>query len=201
MFRRLARIMNASTHRMLPERNDLRRYGWRMVWVVLLAIHAGAVPMAVRGLPFFSEGSVDAYSVFRFGGLLVAAAFCLLKVADVAWLRVRPGRSGSLSIAVVLALLHAGTIQRVRDGEIAVTPSQVGVFLFVGTSLQIDLARRSIRILVAELRATHDRTAADRPLSGAAAFSLRSRRPLDPNRFIVPLAPRPPPCCCMSLVS
>jgi len=201
MTRPRVQTMTERSNRTPSRACDARRHLWRLLWVVLLAIHAGAVPAAVRGLPFFSDATFDASTVFRFAGLLLAAAFCLLKVADVPWLRIRPGWRGSVSIAVVLALLHVSVLHRARDGDVALAPSQVGVFLFVGTSLNLDLARRSLRVLVAELRATHDRGAADRPLCGATYASAPLWSPIGLDSLTSPLAPRPPPHFALSFVS
>ncbi len=193
--------MKERTNRTRSSSCGLRGHVWRLFWVVLLAIHAGAVPTSVRGLPPFSDATLDAFTVFRFAGLLLAATFCLLKVADVSWLKIRPGWRGSVSIAVVLALLHVSAVQRAQEGDLTLTPSQVGVFLFVGTSVNLDLARRSIRVLVAELRATHDRGVADRPPAGATYASTPLQPPIDLDRLTSPLAPRPPPGFSMSLAS
>jgi len=197
----LIQIMTTGTNSIRSWGRDTRSHLGRVLWTALLAIHVGAVPAALSRLALSSDATLDAYSVFRFGGLLLAATFCLLKIADVAWLRIRPGWRGAVSMAVVVALLHAGALERAQAGDVSLTPSQVGVFLFVGTGLNLDRVRRSIRILVAELRAAHDRGAQDRPPSGAAYASAPIQPPIDLDRLTSPLAPRPPPPFPISLVS
>lgn len=84
---------------------------WRAVWSLLLVLHL---------LPFFSAltyaPSADAPGAAELLVRLVALSgslgFFLLKIVDVPWLRLRPGRRSWVAAAGVVALMHVGAVQR-----------------------------------------------------------------------------------------
>jgi hypothetical protein len=106
----------------------------RLFWVGILAIHLGAIPSLITKF-LLGDGGTLADAAFRGVGLLLTAAFCGLKVADVRWLRLRPGWRSTVAASLIVALLHVNVIERAQGGEAALAPGQLGVFLFVGSTL------------------------------------------------------------------
>ncbi len=79
----------------------------RLFWGVMVLGHAPALLLAWRGLV------VGEASALRLAVLAVSEIVFILKLFDVAWLRVRGGRGGVLAVTMAVVLLHAGVLRQV----------------------------------------------------------------------------------------
>lgn len=84
------------------------RLAGRALWLLASLVHVQAIARAVG----FGEAGVE---WFRAGVLLVGMAFCLLKVADVAAFRLKPGWRPWLVGLLTLILIHAGMMPGLHD--------------------------------------------------------------------------------------
>ncbi len=80
---------------------------WRRVfWLVMMAGHAPALVMAWRGV-LAGDGSL-----LRLIVLAASEVVFLLKLLDVAWLRIGRGWRGNLAVIMGIVLLHAGVLRQ-----------------------------------------------------------------------------------------
>ena len=167
----------------------------RAFWLFMLVFHVWAIRsawFALDGLPGDAEWLS---SGFRFLVLIGSAVFFALKIADVSWLRLKPGWRSAISSLVIVALLHVSVVDRAVEGELSYSPVHLGVVLFVGSLVEFDGLRRAmlrVRGLIA-----HRLVALPSP---AASYAHSHRRTylntLRPPRWLVStgvLAPRAPP--------
>ncbi|GEM_PF-1338419 len=79
----------------------------RLFWAVMLLGHAPALLLAWQGV------LAGEASWLRLAVLALSEIIFLLKLADVSWLRVRPGRGSVLAVSMAVVLLHAGVLRHV----------------------------------------------------------------------------------------
>lgn len=103
-----------------------------LFWAVLLAAHLLAVPSIVDGLAGVRASRELAAPLLRAVWLAASAAFFLLKIADVPWLRFTPGRKSVLSAALAIALFHAVVIER-SDADTGGAVPRTGLVVLVGS--------------------------------------------------------------------
>lgn len=103
-----------------------------LFWVILLAAHLLAVPSIVDGLAGVRASRELAAPLLRAVWLAASAAFFLLKIADVPWLRFTPGRKSVLSAALAIALFHAVVIER-SDADSGGAVPRAGLVVLVGS--------------------------------------------------------------------
>lgn len=112
----------------LYRRTNLRT----LFWLILLAAHLLAVPSIVDGLTGVRASRELAAPLLRAVWLAASAAFFLLKIADVPWLRFTPGRKSVLSATLAIALFHAVVIER-SDADTGGAVPRAGLVVLVGS--------------------------------------------------------------------
>lgn len=116
----------------------------RAFWGGLLALHAAPVA-ASWNAAWIADVDAAVAAQIRLAMLLGSIAFFILKVMDVPWLRLRPGRQSAAASLVVLALLHYGVIDRAAGLGIAYGPEHLGIVLFLGGAVSTDAGRTLLR--------------------------------------------------------
>jgi len=167
----------------------------RAFWLVILVFHVGAIRSVWVALEGMSVDGEWLSSGFRFLALIGSAVFFALKIADVSWLRLRPGWRSAISSLVIVALLHVSVVDRVIEGELSYSPVHLGVVLFIGSLVEFDGLRRAMLrlrgLIVRHLVALSSPTA-----SYAHSHRRTYLNTLRPPRWLVStgvLAPRAPP--------
>lgn len=161
-------------------------------WLSLLLLHGAALPSIGSALAS-PAGVADRLGLLvRLVGLTASALFFVLKVADVRWLRLRPGWRSAVAAVIVVALLHVGVVDRAVAGTLAVDPAPVGVVLFLGSLCHVDILRQAFGLILAILSAFgHSRREPHR-----RGMRWENARPPALEQFIASLgAPRAPPVC------
>lgn len=181
----LAFLQRTNTHALMK----------RVFWVFILVLHVGAIRSTWFILDGMSGNADRLSSGFRFLALIGSAIFFALKIADVSWLRLRPGWRSFISSLVIVALLHVNVVDRATKGELSYSPTQLGIVLCVGTLVEFDGLRRAmlrVRGFIAHCLAALS--------SPAASYAQSHRRTylntLRPPRWLVStgvVAPRAPP--------
>ncbi len=151
----------------------------RALWLLASLVHVQAIARAVG----FGEAGAE---WFRAGVLLVGMAFCLLKVADVAALRLKPGWRPWLVGLLALVLIHAGMMPGLNDSVADVWAAGT-----LGTTALAWIRPRLARVLKRLDRVRRDRPRLILPLVGLPSDWLPSIRRLLLCRLIV--TPRAPP--------
>ncbi len=121
---------------------------WRLFWLFMLVIHVGAVRSAVSS---FVQPGVEYDRAIGLGRLLIlsaSAAFFVLKVVDVSWLRLKPGWRSWLASGLVVALLHVQVMKRASDGVLDIAPTGTVAFLVFGTIFESQILFRGWRRLL-----------------------------------------------------
>jgi hypothetical protein len=167
----------------------------RAFWVFILVLHVGAIRSTWFVLDGMSDNAEWLSSWFRFLALIGSAVFFALKIADVSWLRLRPGWRSFISSLVIIALLHVNVLDRATKGELSYSPTHLGIVLCVGTLVEFDGLRRAmlrVRGFIA-----HRLVVLSSPAASYAYFHrLTYLNTLRPPRWLVStgvLAPRAPP--------
>jgi len=167
----------------------------RAFWLFILVFHVGAIRSAWFVLAGMSSDADWLSSGFRFLALIGSAVFFALKIADVSWLRLRPGWRSTVSSLVIVALLHVSVVNRAVEGELSYSPVHLGVVFFVGSLVEFDGLRRTmlrIRGLIVRRLVALSLP----PASIAHSHRRTSLNTLRPPRWLVTtgvLAPRAPP--------
>ncbi len=136
-----------------------------MFWAVLLLAHLGALRSEWEALAAISGLNGWGTSVLRSLALFASAAFFVLKIADVRWLRLQPGWRSVVASLVVIGLLHLNVLERVTRTDLSNGPAPLGIVLFVATLIESDRLRRALRRI---------------PSIADAALRL----PMHPRRFV-----------------
>lgn len=89
----------------------LRRHAWCLFWLAALVIH---LPACASALGEALHGRVD---LLRLALLAITQTLFVLKIIDVAWLRVRTTPRALLGWACGVALLHAAILPLTRARE------------------------------------------------------------------------------------
>jgi len=117
----------------------------RTFWTGMLVLHVGAIRSVWLGLHTpGAEGDTVAGAV-RVATLGLSVVFFLLKIADVRWLRLKPGWRSTVSAIVVVAVLHISVLDRASRREIYYSPAHLGFVLCIGTLLEVEGLRRMLR--------------------------------------------------------
>jgi hypothetical protein len=122
----------------------------RAIWAGLLVLHVGVAPAAWNAAVSAATGESVA-SLVRLGALLLSSAFFALKIADVAWLRLPPGRKPLFAAVTVVALLHAGAVQRSMGADLLSPDGQVAAAVLVGGVLERERLASLVRRYVARI--------------------------------------------------
>lgn len=130
-----------------------RRWVRSGFWLSLFLLHGAALPSIGSALAT-PAGVADRLGLaVRLIALTASGLFFLLKVADLRWLRLRPGWRSAVAAVVVVALLHVGVVDRAIAGDVAIDPTQVGVVLFLGSLCHLDALRQAFGLILAILSA------------------------------------------------
>ena len=168
----------------------------RVVWAGILALHLAAVPGVIGAM---LEGSGDAgglATLTRLLGLLASAGFFVLKIIDLPCLRLKPGWRSTATALLIVGLLHWGVIEQAVFGEVTVSPSHLGVVLFVvavgQTGIRVPVARWLRRFRPAPSLWRFKRHAPERLGHAWSHVWLAFISLCTP----IIVGPRPPPTCC-----
>jgi hypothetical protein len=161
----------------------------------MLVFHVGAIRSAWFALDGLSGDAEWLSSGFRFLILIGSAVFFALKIADVSWLRLKPGWRSAISSLVIVALLHVSVVDRAVEGELSYSPVHLGVVFFVGSLVEFDGLRQGV--LRIRGLAAHKLTGLRPALSSFACFHRGiDSDSLGPLQWLITtlvLSPRPPP--------
>jgi len=120
------------------------RLAWRAFWTAVFVVHLLAFRSTVETLVLGDSASIgDALT--RGLGLSLGITFCGLKLLDVQFLRLKPGWRSTVAAGVAIALLHVGALDRTPDHGGTISPSQVGVVLFVCAFVDVRALAAGIR--------------------------------------------------------
>lgn len=123
----------------------------RAFWVGMFALHAVAVPtMWSRIAEAVSEGGF-LLGAARGAGFLASLLFFLLKVADVRWLRLRPGWRPATTAILTVALLHGDPVYRWASSDSPADFEPVVVLFVVGGALECEVFRRAVGRLAQQI--------------------------------------------------
>lgn len=168
----------------------------RVLWAGILILHVAAVPAVIGAM---LEGSGDAGGVAaltRLLGLLASAGFFVLKIIDLPCLRLKPGWRSTATALLIIGLLHWGVIEEAISGEVTISPSHLGVVLFVvavgQTGIRVPVVRWLRRFRAAPSLWRLKRQAPER-LGHAWSHVWLA---LDGLCTPIIVGPRPPPACC-----
>ncbi len=167
----------------------------RLFWLVLLVLHAVAIRSAWSGSWAEGPGAEIAWPALRLLALILSSLFFTLKIADVAWLRLKPGWRPLVASLVVIGFLHVHAISRGAEGELAYSPAHLSVVLIVGTVFESKTVRRGFVRLAAFFRSPAETWASTR-CSPAAFHRWMTPDALRPAGALIAagiLTPRPPP--------
>jgi len=167
----------------------------RAFWLFMLVFHVGAIRSAWCALDGLSGDAEWLSTGSRFLALIGSAVFFALKIADVSWLRLKPGWRSAVSSLVIVALLHVNVVDRAVEGELSYSPVHLGVVLFVGTLVEFDVLRRAVQRIRGFI--AHRVVGVQPSLSSCTYFHRRTYiDTLRPPRWLIStgvLAPRAPP--------
>ncbi|MEK6675493.1 MAG: hypothetical protein AABZ47_07545 [Planctomycetota bacterium] len=83
----------------------------RVFWAALLILHLAALPASWSSFGIAWSAKDWGTPAIRTAGLLLTAAFFILKVLDVAWLRLMPGWRSGVAAVTVVALIHVNVLE------------------------------------------------------------------------------------------
>ena len=118
--------------RFRSSRLNLGQVAWRLFWIGMLAVHAGALRTAVLELVSCASTERRLAVAARLFILSVSALFFCLKIVDAPWLRLRRGWRSTIYSLVVLGIIHLGVVERATQTNLAYSPAHLGVVLFAG---------------------------------------------------------------------
>ncbi len=121
----------------LPSLPRLSHVAWRLFWMGMLAVHAGAIRSVVLELASLTTTEWRLAVAVRLFVLAVSALFFCLKLIDIRWLRLRPGWCSKIYSLVVIGIIHLGVVERVTHSEFVYSPGHLGVVLFAGGALGV----------------------------------------------------------------
>jgi hypothetical protein len=161
----------------------------------LLLTHVWAIGSAWSTLETES-GSDGWFSLaVRLFALSASAVFFILKIADVRWLRLKPGWRSMTTALIVVGLLHVSVLERELEGRSVLPPGPVGLVLCVGTLMGLEA--EGLRRLLRRLMVTQgcDRPTPERhPFQHPCGFSIVATwAPALMLVLVGYLAPRAPP--------
>jgi hypothetical protein len=118
---------------------------WRAFWAVMLALHLVPIfsGLGITG----SAADTDKVAGLRLAMLLASAAFFALKMADVRWLRLKPGWRSAVASAAIIGLLHMGAVDRALGTDFSASPQHLTAVLLTGGLLTPDSAWRRLQAL------------------------------------------------------
>jgi len=128
----------------------------------------------------------------RLVALTGSLGFFVLKIVDVPWLRLRPGKHSWIAATIIIALMHVGAVQRVTT-EASFAPSITVVSALAAIGLaDPSAARRSFFTLLSFARPTAKNA---RPSFSATWLGWLETGLTAFHRILISaLAPRAPPC-------
>jgi len=128
----------------------------RAFWLAMFLLHVPGLLAALEALLTRSTPELFLAGL-RVAGLSLSASFFVLKMADVRWLRLKPGWRSFVAALIATAVLHVGVLERAANSELACSPVHVGVVLFVGAAGQAARLENRLRRLQDALPRSHAR--------------------------------------------
>ncbi|NOX57885.1 MAG: hypothetical protein GXP29_03390 [Planctomycetes bacterium] len=121
----------------------------RLLWLTLLVLHGLAIPGLIASISSGSDASGGVGLLLRIAGLSASAAFFVLKIIDVPWLRMNGSRRSIVSIILILVLMHVGAIDRAISVDVAPDYAYIGVVAVAGaTRWRIAINRAFCRVML-----------------------------------------------------
>jgi hypothetical protein len=157
------------------------RWGFRVLWAVLLALHA---PALLKTWAALLGGDRRAAVLEGCIWLSFSLAFFTLKIADVPWLAFRTDRRSLTVLLLALVLMHAGPIG-VRGSNAAGGEMPAAMLLLAACADRVQLLLGRVRQLFAGFSL---------PVARSAGWRLRPAWSVAPQHVLLRLnAPRSPP--------
>lgn len=122
-----------------------------MFWLALLLFHAAALPSLLASLNGRNELSEHLALLVRIVGMLLTSVFFVLKIADVRWLRLKPGWRSAIAAIAVVGVIHVGVIDRAVSGDFQTDPAHMGLVFFIGSLYHVETIRHRIRLALSIL--------------------------------------------------
>lgn len=141
----------------------------RLFWFALLLLHGAAIPSLWAAISRGGEIGTLLPLTVRIAGMSASAAFFVLKIADVSWLRLNGGWRSVVAAVLVVAVLHVGVLDRALHGDVALNPAQLSLVLCLGTLGYTEPLARIIGLLLAVLAPLRFSRTLGRPRSPAFA--------------------------------
>ncbi len=177
-----------------PSRISVAQLGWKAFWLAMLLMHVAPI-LAVFHHLFSGLTGTDLVlgDWIRLTGLFCSAAFFFLKMVDVAWLRMAPTWRSRVTAFTIVALLHAGVIERSGVVDATSVSAQLGLVVLVAVSVDVESVR-SLLARFGKLRTLACYTLLIFNLRVRAGFAFDN--PFFPYESLCshrPTAPRAPP--------
>lgn len=114
----------------------------RLGWTLLLALHLFSLVSALAWKQE-AEPTAAADTLVCCVALLGSIGFFILKIADVSWLRLRPGVHSWVAVTAVVALMHVNAVERAVLHGNTTSPLTFVAMLAGGSVIDAGAARRS----------------------------------------------------------
>jgi hypothetical protein len=108
----------------------------------MLVVHLVPLRSAWLRLGLAPDDVSSGPAILQLLALSLAIVFFGFKVADVGWLRLKPGWQSAVSASLVAALLHVNVLDRATAGELAVPGTHFPMAYLVGTLVALEALRR-----------------------------------------------------------
>ncbi len=167
----------------------------RLFWSVLLSLHIVPLVTAMIQGSVVSTATSTADLMVRLVALGGSLGFFLLKIADVSWLQLRPGRASWIASVAVVLLLHVNTVQRNVFDANPTTPVPVMATLAAGALLDPRAVRRAVRELSFQLPRLCSANTGHCTVACRWAGWLDVVQSLLQRLLVARLSPRAPPLC------
>ncbi len=180
-----------------PESPRMLSTVWRkrLFWSVLLSLHIVPLVTAMIQGSVVSTATSTADLMVRLVALGGSLGFFLLKIADVSWLQLRPGRASWIASVAVVLLLHVNTVQRNVFDANPTTPVPVMATLAAGALLDPRAVRRAVRELSFQLPRLCSANTGHCAVTCRWAGWLDVVQSLLQRLLVARLSPRAPPLC------
>lgn len=118
--------MNVHALSSQPADTSMARTLRRAFWVFMIVLHVMFVRSAWASMHLGLEGATLFDAAVRIGGLCLSLLFFLLKLADVAWLRLKPGWRSMLVSLVLVVFVHANVLEQAAQDDWHAAPVKLG---------------------------------------------------------------------------
>lgn len=168
------------------------RFAWRAFWVAALLAHAPVTLTLVQG----AWAADPEVSASRLIFLSACNLFCLLEIAFAPSLRLIRDRRVAIALLLVVAILHAGVIERGLPDLLAARDAQLWLFLTAAGAASLVWRRwfAALRRTLLRLCQHQDHNQSLHSLY-ERSLAFLNRRPTPQSSWRI-LPPRAPPIAC-----